>query len=123
MLSIRVPILLDLSSMETIRHLRNALGLLLLACLLTFGQDAAENARTILKKVQPQYPALAQKMNIKGSVKLEVSVEPNGSVKSVSTKGGHPLLIQAAQNAIREWRWQPASRATLEIIEVRFNPQ
>ena len=70
--------------------------------------------RIIVRKVQPQYPALAQKMGIKGSVKLEVVVEPDGRVKSVNAKGGHPLLVDAAQFAIRQWRWQPASHESLE---------
>jgi protein TonB len=87
-----------------------------------YGQDSPANARAVVKKVQPQYPVLAQRM-IKGNVKLEVLVEPDGSVKSLNTKGGHPLLVQAAQDAIRQWKWQPASHETLESVEVRFNPQ
>jgi hypothetical protein len=53
-----------------------------------YGQDSPDNARAVIRKVQPQYPALAQRMSIKGSVKLEVVVEPDGSVKSLNTKGG-----------------------------------
>lgn len=86
------------------------------------GQEVSENARMIVRKVQPQYPALAQQMGIKGSVKLEVVVEPDGRVKSMNAKGGHPLLVEAAQDAIRQWRWQPASHQSLESVEVRFNP-
>lgn len=93
-----------------------------LTSLYLYGQEGTENARAVIRKVQPQYPALAQKMSIKGSVKLEVVVEPDGVVKSMNTKGGHPLLVQAAQDAIRQWRWQPASRETVESVEVRFNP-
>ena len=88
-----------------------------------YGQDSPATARAVIRKVQPQYPALAQKMNIKGSVKLEVVVEPDGSVKSLNTKGGHPVLAQAAQAAIQQWKWQPASHETVESVEVRFNPQ
>jgi TonB family protein len=110
------------------RHWRHGLGLLLLVLTLTSpyhlcGQEGSEDARTVIRKVQPQHPVLAQKMNIKGSVKLEVVVDPDGSVKSMSAKGGHPLLVQAAQDAIRQWRWQPASHESLESVEVRFNPQ
>lgn len=88
-----------------------------------YGQDSPANTRAVITKVQPQYPALAQKMSIKGSVKLEVVVEPDGSVKSLNTKGGHPVLAQAAQAAIQQWKWQPASHETVESVEVRFNPQ
>jgi membrane protein involved in colicin uptake len=56
-------------------------------------------------------------------VKLEVIVEPDGSVKSLNTKGGRPVLVQAAQDAIRQWKWQATSHETLESVEVRFNPQ
>jgi TonB family protein len=87
-----------------------------------YGQDSPANDRAVIRKVQPQYPALAQRM-IKGSVKLEVVVEPDGSVKSLNTKGGHPVLAQAAQDAIRQWKWQAASHETVESVEVRFNPQ
>ena len=101
--------------------------MLLLALTLTsfylYGQGSSENVRTIIRRIQPQYPALAQRMSIKGTVKLEVEVEPNGSVKSMNAKGGHPLLVEAAQDAIRQWKWQSASHETLESIEVRFNPQ
>jgi len=62
-------------------------------------------------------------MGIKGSVKLEVVVQPDGSVKSMNATGGHPLLVEAAQDAIRRWRWQPASHESVESVEVRFNPQ
>ena len=88
-----------------------------------YGQDGPANDRAVIRKVQPRYPALAQTMSIKGSVKLEVVVEPDGSVKSLNTKGGHPILVQAAQDAIRQWKWQSASHETLESVEVRFNPQ
>jgi len=64
-----------------------------------YRQEASGNSGMVIRKVPPQYPALAQKMSIKGSVKLEVVVESNGSVKSLSATGGHPLLVQAAQGS------------------------
>jgi TonB family protein len=117
---------LDSDSMTTGRHWRHIRAL---ACALAlifsyvYGQDSPATARAVIRKVQPQYPALAQRMSIKGIVKLEVVVEPDGNVKSLNTKGGHPLLVQAAQDAIRQWKWQSASHETLESVEVRFNPQ
>ena len=106
------------------RSWRTACGAVLLLALIglpLYGQDNGENGRTILKRVQPQYPVLAQKMSIKGLVKLDVAVEPDGSVKSMTAKGGHPLLVEAAQQAIRQWRWKPESQQTVESIEIRFN--
>jgi len=61
-------------------------------------------------------------MNIQGSVRVEAVVAPNGTVKSLEIRGGHPLLVQAAQNAIRQWRWEPYPRETIESIEIKFKP-
>jgi hypothetical protein len=44
-------------------------------------------------------------------------------VKSVEVKGGHPVLVRAAQDAIYKWKWAPASHETREAIEVKFDPQ
>lgn len=89
----------------------------------SFAQEASQSARKVVTRVNPVYPAVARNLNIRGSVKLDAVVAPNGSVKSVEIKGGHPLLAQAAQNAIREWKFEPAPRETRESIEVKFNPE
>ena len=83
-------------------------------------QDHTESTRKIISQVAPQYPTLARSMNIQGNVKADVLVAPNGAVKSVEIKGGHPLLVQSAQNALREWKWEPAPHATHETVEVKF---
>jgi TonB family protein len=62
-------------------------------------------------------------MSLKGNVRMDAVVSPNGTVRSVVLRGGHPVLAQAAQNAIMKWRWEPASRETREPIEVKFDPQ
>src|SRR6202167_4556382 len=97
-----------------------ALALLMLAPCGLLAQDHSENPRAIVTRVTPQYPGLARSMNIQGSVKADVLVAPNGTVKSVEIKGGHPLLVQAAQNALREWKWEPGPRETHEIVELKF---
>ena len=89
----------------------------------SFGQETSPGARKVVSRVMPQYPGMARSMNIRGSVKLEAVVTPNGAVKSVEIKGGHPLLVQAAENAIREWKFEPAAHETHENIEIKFNPQ
>jgi len=86
-------------------------------------QEQSESKRKIVNRVVPTYPDLARRMNVKGIVKLEAVVSSNGSVKSLELKGGHPLLSQAAQNAILKWRWEPASHETREPVEVRFDPR
>jgi len=88
-----------------------------------FGQDQPESNRKIVNKVAPQYPDIARSINLRGSVKAEAVVEPNGAVKSVEVKGGNPVLVRAAQSAIYKWKWAPASHETREPIEVKFDPK
>jgi TonB family protein len=79
--------------------------------------------RKILSKRVPRYPEIARKMSITGSVKIDAVVAPNGAVKSMAVRGGHPLLAQAAEDAIRDWKWEPAAHETHELVEFKFDPQ
>jgi TonB family protein len=108
-----------------IRYKRRALAVFLASIVMfapgrAVSQDQAGSTRKIVSRVTPQYPNLARTMNIQGTVKADVLVSPNGIVKSVEIKGGHPLLVQSAQNALREWKWEPAPRETHEIVELKF---
>jgi hypothetical protein len=60
-------------------------------------------------------------MKLQGSVKLEAVVAPNGFAKTVAIKGGHPILAQAAHDAVQQWKWVPAPKETHELIEVKFS--
>ncbi|HZW78968.1 MAG TPA: energy transducer TonB [Candidatus Deferrimicrobiaceae bacterium] len=93
---------------------------MLLTSVASVAQEHIASTRKILAQVAPQYPTLARSMNIQGKVKADVLVAPNGAVESVEIKGGHPLLVQSAQNALREWKWEPAPHATHESVEVKF---
>jgi len=62
-------------------------------------------------------------MNISGTVKVEAVVGADGTVKSASLTGGHPLLGQAAVDAIRKSKWEAASHETHELVTVHFHPK
>ncbi len=87
-----------------------------------FSQPQSEGNRKIVNRVTPQYPEMARTLNLKGSVRAEALVEPNGMVKTVEVKGGHPVLVRAAQDAIYKWKWAPSTHETREPIEVKFQP-
>ena len=86
-------------------------------------QDSAESHRKISSKVVPIYPALARDMKIAGSVKIEASVAPNGTVKSAAILGGHPLLAQAGLDAVRKCKWEAAGHETKELVILNFHPE
>jgi TonB family protein len=88
----------------------------------SFVQEAqSESTRKIVSRVTPAYPELARKMSLEGSVKLLVTVAPNGAVKSVQTVGGSPVLAKAAEDSVYKFRWIPAKQESREIIELRFH--
>jgi len=82
-----------------------------------------EIVRRAKNKVQPTYPELARKMNLVGTVKIEVVVAPNGSVKDARVVGGHPVLAGAALDAAKKWRFEPASTESSGVIDFKFEPR
>jgi TonB family protein len=86
-------------------------------------QTSTESGRQVLKRTIPVYPEFARKMSVAGTVKLFAIVAPDGKVKSVETLGGSPVFLQAAKDAISQWKFAPATAETKELIELHFNPQ
>src|SRR5207245_5388709 len=92
---------------------RTTIAILALSSLLVFTstfsraqQEQSESKRKVVTRVVPAYPDLARRMNVRGTVKLEAVVARKGNVKSLQVRGGHPLLTEATQTAIRNWRWE-----------------
>ena len=85
---------------------------------LTLSAHAAD--RKVKQKVSPEYPPLARQFNASGVVKLSVDVTPSGEVRDVKPIGGHPLLIPAAENAVKKWKFEPAKDSTTEVVEFKF---
>ena len=79
-----------------------------------------EGKRKIKTKVSPPYPELARRMSVAGKVKIEVVITPDGHVRSTRVVGGHPLLVQACQDAVKEWRFNAATEETTQIVEFEF---
>ncbi|MDP9038154.1 MAG: energy transducer TonB [Acidobacteriota bacterium] len=78
------------------------------------GQESAER-RPLLLRVRPSYPELARRMHVSGNVVLAVEVRPNGSVGDAHVESGHALLRQAAEEAVRRWRFAPGPATTISI--------
>jgi outer membrane biosynthesis protein TonB len=83
---------------------RTAVALLVLGSLLPLfphqasAQQPVEGMRKIVTRVIPQYSSLARSMNIQGSVKTDVLVAPNGTVKSVEVNSGRPLFPKGPEH-------------------------
>jgi TonB family protein len=67
--------------------------------------DAA--AGLLVEKVVPDYPPLARQAHVKGSVVLDANISKDGAVENLRAVSGHPLLIPAAIDAVKHWRYKP----------------
>ena len=61
----------------------------------------------LAKRVPPSYPALARQARIQGIVKLTAIIARDGSIQKLEVGGGHPLLVPAALQAVKQWRYKP----------------
>jgi TonB family protein len=86
-------------------------------------QDQAEAKRKIVNRVPPLYPDLARRMQIRGTVKVQVVVAADGKVKLTEVVGGSPLLAKAAVDALGKWKWEAAGHETKELVELNFHPE
>ena len=75
-----------------------------------------------MKKVLPIYPELARRFNMKGVVKLLVTVAPDGNVRSARPLGGSPAFVSAAMDVINKWKFEPETQQTTQTVEIRFEP-
>ena len=82
-------------------------------------------AAKMLRQVKPIYPPLAKQARISGEVRLEAVISREGTVESLQVLSGHPLLVPAALDAVRQWLYQPTLLngdpvEVLTQIEVHF---
>ena len=59
------------------------------------------------RKVEPVYPAIASRAHIQGTVQLRAIISKNGTIENLQLVSGHPLLVQAAMDAVKQWRYRP----------------
>lgn len=86
------------------------------------GAEIQGPLRKTLKKVAPEYPAIARAAHLRGSVKLVAVVAPNGTVTSVRTVGGNAVLAKAAEDAVKQWKFDISEKESVEPVVLTFAP-
>jgi TonB family protein len=85
-------------------------------------ENSADTAKRKVKtKTLPDYPELARQMNASGKVKIEATISAEGRVTSTKVIGGSPLLVGAALDALKKWRFEPAAKESVEVVEFDFS--
>jgi TonB family protein len=93
------------------------LCLALLACTM-YASERPQ--RTITHTEDPEYPALAKKMDLHGTVKLKIWITPDGTVRRLEYVGGHPVLAESALKAVKNWKYARANEESNTVVEVKF---
>ena len=79
----------------------------------------------LLSRVDPVYPPVAQQARLQGTVVQQIVIDTNGNVTNIRVISGHPMLVQAAIDAVRQWRYKPyllngAAVAVSAQVQVNF---
>jgi protein TonB len=85
-------------------------------------EPAADSTKRKVKtRTMPEYPLLAKQMHITGKVKIEATIAADGHVVSTHVVGGSPMLVGAAIEALKRWRYEPGPKESSEIVEFDFD--
>jgi periplasmic protein TonB len=61
----------------------------------------------LIHQVKPQYPAAAKLARVEGRVLLQAVIGKDGAIENLHAISGHPLLVSAAIDAVKQWRYKP----------------
>jgi len=81
---------------------------------------AADEDRKLITRTDPEYPAIAQNMNLHGAVKMRIWINSDGTVRRLEYIGGHPVLAESALKAVRTWRYEAGQKETTAVVELKF---
>jgi TonB family protein len=76
--------------------------------------------RALVKRVEPEYPETLRAMKIGGTVRLQVTIAPNGAVEDVMLLGGNPILAEAAAKAVRQWVYSVGPSRVKTEVSITF---
>lgn len=94
-------------------------GQVILAFAFLLGLAIADTRKPVLNP-DPEYPEIARRMNINGTVKVEVVIAADGSILSTKVLGGHPILADSVQRALKKWKYAPGASETTIQLEFKF---
>jgi TonB family protein len=84
------------------------------------GDVKDHGGRKVKNSVKPEYPEVARKLHITGTVRLEATVAADGKVRETRVIGGSPMLAQEASNAVKKWKYEETAKETVETVEVVY---
>ncbi len=86
------------------------------------GRERDSSDRRVVTRIEPEYPETLRRLFIGGTVRLQVTVEPNGKVESTELLGGNPILGQSAMKAVKQWKYASAQGTEKLVVQLDFDP-
>ena len=96
-----------------------AVGMLALGLTIT---ASAQQGRQLIAQPVPAYPEVAKLARLSGTVKVQVVIAPDGTIKDVKVIGGHPLFVNSTIEALKKWKYTPSSTESTASLEFNFHP-
>ena len=81
---------------------------------------SAQPVRAIKQRIAPHYPEIARRMHVSGSVRVEATVNADGTVAATKAVTGNRMLSDAAEDAVRKWKFVPAAEQSKVEVDVNF---
>jgi protein TonB len=72
----------------------------------------------LIRRVQPVYPPLAKSARVQGTVEFTATISKEGNIENLQLVRGHPLLVNAAKEAVLQWKYRPTmlNGSPVEVI-------
>jgi len=83
--------------------------------------STGQELRKTISNSPPVYPEIAKRMQLAGVVKIELVIGPDGKIKDSKVIGGHPILVDAATAALRDWKYEKTNSETKTQVEFKFH--
>jgi protein TonB len=87
---------------------------------LTAPRASAQENRKAISNPTPAYPEVARRLHLAGTVKVQVVIAASGQIKDVKVVGGHPVLVSAVEETLKNWKYAPAGGETTTLLQFNF---
>jgi TonB family protein len=90
---------------------------------LTIVREGNGAQRRLITRVEPDYPDTLKRLNIGGTVRLQLTIGPRGNVEAIEVLGGNPILGESAAAAVKQWVYTASRSRTITQLSIPFDAQ
>jgi TonB family protein len=88
----------------------------------SYAQQDSRTDRKLVTRVEPDYPPVLRMRQIGGTVRIQITITPKGTVENAKVLGGNPILGESAVAAVKKWKYASAGTTTTTTVSLEFNP-